>query len=220
VYSGIDPHDFAPGSRSDSSWSWRLLSVGRIDPRKGVDVAIRALARCPSDASLSVVGRGDDRVVAELRALAGELGVAARVTFGHADRSELGSVYRAADALVFSPTWDEPFGLVPLEAMACGLPVVASPTGGAREFLLDDDNCVTFPPGDDETLGRALVRMAEDPALRRRLVQRGRATAADFGVDGLADRLEAWHRAAVDPSAPRPAETPPRAVRPPLAGRP
>ena len=73
VHWGIDPEDFAvAGERR--RWGWRLLYVGRIDPRKGVDVAIRALARCPQDATLAVVGRGDDRHLAELRDLAHALG--------------------------------------------------------------------------------------------------------------------------------------------------
>ena len=197
---GIDPERFAAasGTTGGAPWRWRLLYVGRIDPRKGVDVAIRALARCPPEATLAVVGRGDDRHLSELGDLARALGVGERVTFGAASRAELAERYRAADAVVFPPVWDEPFGMVPLEAMACGTPVVASPTGGSAEFLDDGSNCLAFPAGDAEALAGALARLAGDPALAHALATAGLDTARRFTVDRLAQRLEDVHRGAVD----------------------
>ncbi|HLI73933.1 MAG TPA: glycosyltransferase, partial [Acidimicrobiales bacterium] len=136
VHLGIETREFAAagqrgldaGSETASAsggsppverpWQWKLLYVGRIDRRKGIDVAVRALALCPPAATLSIVGRGDDEVREELAQLATELGLADRVTFDHVPRDELAAVYRAADAFIFPPTWEEPFGLVPLEAMA------------------------------------------------------------------------------------------------------
>lgn len=200
VYSGIDPADFPSPSPATTGrpWRWRLLYVGRIDPRKGTETAIRALARLPADATLDVVGRGDGDHLAALRGLAAELGVGDRVRFDVVDRSELAARYGDADAVVFPSVWSEPFGLVPVEAMACGTPVVATGTGGSGEFLVDGVNCLLFPPRDDAALTDALLRLAEDPALRGRLAERGLATAADLTVDRLADVLEEWHLAAVD----------------------
>ena len=205
VYSGIEASELyesgiGAGDAGERPWAWRLLYVGRIDPRKGVDTVLRALARCPTEAHLKVVGRGDDRYGDELRVLAADLGIADRVAFSVADRSELAGVYAAADAVVFPSVWEEPFGLVPVEAMACGTPVVATAVGGAAEFLRDGVNCGVFPAGDDERLWRTLQRLATDPALRRRLVAGGRVTAAELGVDQLAQVLEAWHEFAAGPA--------------------
>jgi glycogen(starch) synthase len=206
---GIDASDFGPGvpleavaDRRRSRWDWRLLVVGRIDPRKGADVAIRALARCPETATLDVVGRGDDRHRAELEALARSIGVGQRVRFDQVARHQLAARYRRADALIFPPRWAEPFGLVPLEAMACGTPVAASPTGGSTEFLVDAanaaGNCVTFASGDADGLAAALARLAGDRGLRQRLVHAGMATASRLTVDAMAEGLEEWHHEAVD----------------------
>jgi glycosyltransferase involved in cell wall biosynthesis len=201
VYSGIDPADFplgVPEVREARPWGWRLLSVGRIDPRKGVDTIIRALPLLPEQATLSVLGRGDSRHLGELHGLVDELGLADRVRFDVVQRDELRRHYEEADALVFPPTWSEPFGLIPIEAMACGTPVVATGTGGSAEFLSDCRNSLVFPPGDAVQLAAALRRLADDPALRARLVRGGLATASELTVDRLAEVLEAWHLAAAD----------------------
>jgi glycogen(starch) synthase len=196
VYSGIDVTDFPiTDGAGRRPWSGNLLWVGRVDPRKGLPVAIKALGRLPL-ATLSIVGSGDQAHLAEVLDQARRSGVAERVQHRVVPRSELAEVYRDADALLFTSTWDEPFGLVPIEAMACGAPVVASPTGGATEFLFDGTNCLAFPPGDAEGLAASVERLAVDPDLRARLVAGGRSTARELTVDRLAEVLETWHVAA------------------------
>ncbi len=208
VYSGYQADEF-PARAADPPWRWRLLYAGRIDPRKGIDTAVRALARCPAGATLEIDGRGDDAHRDELAALAERLGVGDRVSFRCSPRAELGARMADADAVVFPSTWEEPFGLVPVEAMSCGTPVVGTPVGGTKEFLADGWNALTFTPGDDAALAAALHRLAGDDALRARLRRGGLATAAELGVDRLADVLEEWHvYAAGRPSVPRPADRP------------
>jgi glycosyltransferase involved in cell wall biosynthesis len=193
VYSGIQTEEF-PFDASHEAFGWRLLYIGRIDPRKGIETVVRALERCPDSATLDVVGRGDDRHLAELRTLADSLGLEKRVQFRVSRRQDLSDVMHAVDALVFPSAWDEPFGLVPVEAMSSGLPVIGTPVGGAAEFLAGGSNCLLFPPGDVDALVDALHELAGDPHLRARLVSGGQATASELGVDRLADVLEAWHQ--------------------------
>jgi SAM-dependent methyltransferase len=99
---------------------------------------------------------------------------------------------------VFPSEWEEPFGLVPIEAMACGTPVVATGTGGSGEFLRDEYNCVLFPPGDPRALAFAIRRLHEDADLRDRVVRGGQQTADELDVERLADAFEEWHIAAAE----------------------
>jgi glycosyltransferase involved in cell wall biosynthesis len=195
VYCGIDGRLFTPPDPlpSPPPWEGRLLYVGRYDPRKGIETAIRALAHLDAGTTLEVQGTGDPAERDRLAALARELGVADRVEFGDVDRATLVERYRAADALVFPSEWEEPFGLVPLEAMACGTPVVATGVGGSGEFLLDPGNCVRFAAGDPVALAGAVRRLAADPELRQALVEQGFRTARALDVDRLTDCFEAWH---------------------------
>lgn len=217
VYSGIDRTVFPPLPRPpERPWRWKLLYTGRFDPRKGVETLLRALPLLPCDATVDFFGRGGDDERGRLTRLARELGVADRVRFAQLDRSDLPAAYASADCFVFPSEWDEPFGLTPVEAMACGTPVVATGVGGSVEFLRDGENAVLFPAGDSAALASAVRRLSTDVALRRRLVDGGLRTAADLDVDHLADCFAAWHAAtargavAVPPHRPRPGRLEPR----------
>jgi glycosyltransferase involved in cell wall biosynthesis len=196
VYLGIDGTDFPPTPSHVGEWMSRVLYVGRVDDRKGIETLIGAVARLSPEYTLDIVGRGGDDYVESLRALAARCGIGDRVHFGVADRSKLRDTYAAADVCVFPSEWDEPFGLVPLEAMACGTPVIASGTGGSAEFLHDGGNCLRFTPGDGTSLADAIRRLADSPDLRARLVAGGAVTAEELDIDRVADDLEAWHVAA------------------------
>jgi len=166
--------------RPPRPWSWRLLSVGRIDPRKGIATAIEALAELP-EATLTVAGTGPQALLDELAAHARRLGVEARVAFaGAVPRAELPALYEAHDAVVFPVVWEEPWGLVPLEAMALGRPVTASGRGGSGEYLRDGENCLLHTPGDAASLAATVRRLAGDPALRERLLEGGLRAARHY----------------------------------------
>ena len=176
AHSGIDPALLDPAPAQP--WRWRLLYVGRLDPRKGVDTAVAALARLPAEAELTLIGGWDAEEEQRLRALARDLGVEARVVFaGHRDKAAIKDAYGACDAVVFPVVWEEPWGLVPLEAMARARPVVATGRGGSAEYLRDGGNCLLFEAGDADALAGALRRLADDPDLRARLVAGGLETA-------------------------------------------
>jgi glycogen(starch) synthase len=166
--------------RPPQPWGWRLLSVGRIDPRKGIATAIEALAELP-EATLTVAGTGPATLLAELAALAERLGVAARVTFaGAVARADLPALYERHDAVVFPVVWEEPWGLVPLEAMALGRPLTASGRGGSSEYLRDGENCLLHVPGDAASLAATVRRLAADAGLRERLLAGGLRAASHY----------------------------------------
>jgi glycosyltransferase involved in cell wall biosynthesis len=197
AHPGVEPERFR---RQDAgAWSWRLLYCGRIDPRKGVDTGVEALAHLPADAALTIHGQGEPHYRAQLESTADGLGLAGRVRFQCSDHRDVPAVYAAADAIVFPVRWQEPWGLVPLEAMAVGRPVVASTSGGgAAEYLRDEDNCLQFPPGDASALAAALRRLAADPELRDRLIAGGAETAARFTAQAFHETLQRELLCAVD----------------------
>jgi len=206
VYCGIDDRDFPPSAPPDHPWRWRLLHVGRIDERKGIHLAVEALKILPEEATLEIHGRGDTAYLERLRAQIKDLDLGERVRFAVTPRESLRGVYREADVCVFPTIWAEPFGLVPLEAMACGTPVVATGTGGSGEFLLDGVNCLRIPVDDAAALAAAVERLGTDPELRARLSEAGVRTASKLTVDRFADQTEEWLVAAARGF---PAELPP-----------
>ena len=179
AHPGIDLGLFKEPQPERPPWRWDLLYVGRIDERKGVDLAVGALGHLPPEATLRIVGGGDDEHRAQLSDQIEALGVADRVRFERLARGELPAAYAAADAVLFPVRWLEPFGLVPLEGMACGAPVVASGRGGSAEYLRDGENCVLFDVDDGPAaLAGAINRLADDGSLRSSLHNGGRSTAA------------------------------------------
>jgi len=188
VHPGVDTTLF--GAHPPHDWAWRLLYVGRIDPRKGIDAAVEVMAALPPEATLTVLGAGEDAHRAELGALCARLGLEDRVTFGQRPRDELPAAYAAADAVLFPVRWAEPWGLVPLEAMTVGTPVVASGRGGSGEYLRDGQNALVCEP-EPEALAGAVQRLAGDAALRARLRDGGVQTAAPFTERDYNEAIEA-----------------------------
>jgi glycosyltransferase involved in cell wall biosynthesis len=153
-----------------------VLHIGRMVPRKGVDNVIRGFARLvrksPMPARLVIVGGESDDPdpaltpeIGRLQALASKEGVAERVVFtGRRSREWLQYYYSAADFFVTTP-WYEPFGITPLEAMACGTPVIGSRVGGLQYSVRDGETGYLVPPNDPEALCERMTRLLADPAL-------------------------------------------------------
>ncbi|OQW40970.1 MAG: hypothetical protein A4S12_09505 [Proteobacteria bacterium SG_bin5] len=199
---GFDPQEFAPLDKAAARAALDLpvdapiaLQLGRMVPRKGVDTAIEALAFAQKEARLVVVGGSSpvpdparDPELARLIAVAERAGVRERVTFtGSRGRDVLKLYYGAADVFVTAP-WYEPFGITPLEAMACARPVIASDVGGLRYTVDQGVTGLRVPPRDPAALGAALRALLGDPA---------RATA--MGEAGLARVRErfTWRQVAL-----------------------
>lgn len=174
----------APRERVPPEWRWRLLYIGRVVEDKGVHTAIESLPLLPSETSLRIVGEGDRPYQLRLASLAARLGVADRVRFEPPrPRGQLPDVYRSADAVVFPVQWAEPWGLVPLEAMALGRPVLATGRGGSADYLEDGFNSLRFDAGDSVSLAACLRTLAGDAELRERLRRGGYETAGRHGED-------------------------------------
>jgi glycosyltransferase-like protein len=189
VPNGVDVGRFARPVPAPESTRFRLLAVGGIEPRKGSVHLLRALARLADlDPELVIVGGHSFQDFAPYREAAlkeaAELGVAV-TELGTLSDDELAGWYAASDALAY-PSVAEGFGLVPIEAMALGLPVVASDLPVFREHLTDGRDALLPPVGNDEALATALRRVITDPALRESLRAAGRTTAARFTWENAA----------------------------------
>ncbi|ORB73262.1 glycosyltransferase [Mycobacterium scrofulaceum] len=192
---GVDVDAFNPdGPRAPRGERPRIVSVGRLVPRKGFETLISALPRVP-DTELVVVGGparadfADDPEARELQRLAAELGVAHRVRLlGAVTRREMPALLRSADVVACTP-WYEPFGIVPLEAMACGVPVVATAVGGIRDTVVDDVTGRLVPPKDPARLGDAIAALLSD---------RDRRTAMGAAGRERARARYTWDRVAAD----------------------
>ncbi len=199
---GVDLDRFTPdGPVARRRLAHRLVAVGRLVPRKGFDIAITALAQLP-ETELVIAGgpeRGklsQDPEVARLRQLADRLGVGGRVRWpGQVSREHMPALLRSADAVVCTP-WYEPFGIVPLEAMACGVPVVAAAVGGLTDTVVDGVTGLLVRPRQPKELASRLRRLIDDPALRHAYGTAGHDRAvARYSWDRVAaDTLRAYHK--------------------------
>jgi glycosyltransferase involved in cell wall biosynthesis len=178
-----------------------LLNLGRLVPRKGIDNAIRALPRLDRlgiRARLIVVGGNSDLPdpaltpeIGRLQAIAAEDGVSERVTFlGRRSRELLKLYYSAADALITTP-WYEPFGITPLEAMACGTPVIGSAVGGIKHTVVDGVTGYLVPPNDPDGLARRIADLYADPHRLDRFGRNGvRRVARHFRWNSVAQSID------------------------------
>jgi glycosyltransferase involved in cell wall biosynthesis len=193
---GVDLTAFTPAgpieARRADGPRYRLVVLSRLVERKGIGNVITALADIP-DAELVVAGGPerarlrDDDEARRLMDLARDTGVADRVDFrGRVERADVPPLLRSADVVVCVP-WYEPFGIVPLEAMACGRPLVASAVGGLVDTVVDEVTGFHVPPRDPARVAAAVRTLLDAPELR-----------ASFGAAGVA-RVRArydWSRVA------------------------
>ncbi len=178
-----------------------ILQLGRIVPRKGIDVPIRALARLRAsygiEARLIVVGGESDEPspaatpeIGRLQEIAHEAGVADRVHFtGRRARPVLRYYYSAADVFITTP-WYEPFGITPLEAMACATPVIGARVGGIKTTVRDGRTGFLVPPRDPDAVAERLAHLYRHPELFAELGQAGRDRALrSFTWEQVAERV-------------------------------
>jgi glycosyltransferase involved in cell wall biosynthesis len=172
----------------------RVVFAGRIVRQKGVAVLIRAAREVDGEFVIC----GDGRQLEEMRELAREMGVQDRVRFrGWLSSEQLAEEFANASIVVVPSLWPEPFGLVGIEALAAGRPVIASATGGIEDWLDDGVSGICVKPGSVEQLARALNELLADPARQQAMGLAGkRAVGERFSPEGhVAAMLDAYARA-------------------------
>lgn len=219
VYNGVDVEQFSPASdRAAKPRATRnLLFVGRISPEKGLHHLLDAFAivlKSNPDVHLTLIGPewvlpaeflaelSDEPGVRDLRRFYGrqsypaylrsrlDSALAGRVTFaGMVKHPQLVDYYRNADAVIL-PSLSETFGVSLIEAMSCGVPVIASAVGGMRELVQHETTGLLAPPGDPKALAEAILRLLKDPALAAALARAGRQRAQEtFSWDQIAGNM-------------------------------
>jgi glycogen(starch) synthase len=207
IYGAADTASFvstngAKPARPDQPLS--LLYVGRLTAEKGVHTAIEALGRLIHERGLkqlklTIVGSGEPDYEAHLRHLTQRERVVPFVTFlGARPKETLPQLYHQADIFLFTSIWPEPFGRVIVEAMAAGVTVIGTATGGAAEILADNENALIFAPSDAAGLAAQIARLVESPLLRQQLTDAGRQTAlTKFDLHRMTTEIEAYLRTIV-----------------------
>jgi glycosyltransferase involved in cell wall biosynthesis/phosphoheptose isomerase len=203
---GVDTRLFSPGSErfaAAAGAAHLLLTVGRFVERKGYDCGIRALPALPGAALVIVGGPAADQLARDaearrLRAVAVECGVVDRVHLvGAVPHDQLPQLYRCADVVLSTP-WYEPFGITPVEAAACGRPVVGSAVGGLLDTIVDGTTGRLVPPRDPDAVAEAVAPLLADPQLARRWGQQARRRAvATYDWSIVAEHTEAVLEATV-----------------------
>lgn len=217
VAPGVDLGMFHPVDRAEARGkigygSERLLLfVGRLERLKGVEVAIRALSllrdRRHDDVRLLILGEdaregggrdGEESEKERLKAVASAMGVRDRVDFvGSVAHHELPYFYGAADICVM-PSYSESFGLVALEAQACGCPVVAADVSGLRSVVRDDVSGYLIGGHDPAEYAERIGRILSDPELAQQMGRRGSMLAQRFSWLRTADRLDELFEGVID----------------------
>jgi phosphatidylinositol alpha-mannosyltransferase len=197
VPNGVDVEPFENAEPASLPPGRHLLFVNRLDRRKGFSVAVRAFARLASkhpDLHLVVAGDGEERdAIWELDAPVRER----VVMLGNVPHHLLPPYHAAADVFVAPARGGESFGIVLVEAMAAGLPVVASAIPGYDEVVRDGVDGLLVPPSRPEALAAAVERVLTDPALAIRLGQAGPARAREYSWERVTEQLEQVYREVV-----------------------
>ncbi len=199
VPNGIDVARFAEATPAELGPGHAILFVGRLDERKGFPVAVEAfgiLASDRPDLRLVVVGDGRDREAVDRL----EPAIRERVAMlGAVPNDELPRYHAACDALIVPSLGGESFGIVLVEGMAAGLPIVASRIPGYDEVITDGVEGFLVPPSEPEALAAATARLLDDPALAQGMREAGRERARRFDWSVVVEEVEDAYREAVAP---------------------
>ena len=205
MYLGIHNEIFRPGPPHPLNDPVRLVFVGSLWEGKGPQVAIRALqilSQKPDLPRFHLDIFGDGALVFKrmLRRLIREMGLEDQVTFhGFVPWEQLVQAMHQSDVFVFASIWDEPFAITPLQALGCGLPVVATRAGGTPEGFTDGETALLIPPNDPQAMADAIARLVRDEELRLRLRENGIREAQErWSFDAYVDRLLDFYQRVIE----------------------
>ena len=198
IYQGIPIERFPlkKGAPGQLHHPIRLLYSGQLHEYKGTHLTLSALHHLnekePGKYSLTIAGTGPEHYVQQLKKQAKKLGMDPLVTFaGKLPRDEMSSTYQSHDILLVTSLWEEPFGLIHLEAMASGTPVISTFRGGMKEFLVHGEVCLTFEPDTANDLSDKIQTLIDDPPLREKIIQNARKMIEEeYCVKRYAEHLE------------------------------
>jgi glycosyltransferase involved in cell wall biosynthesis len=203
IPNGVDLEQFQPRGPIPDAGPLRVVCVARLIERKGQHHLIEAIARLQAeglDVRLELVGTGDAE--GDLRRQAQHAGVAERVVFsGYVPRERIAERYAAAHVFAL-PSFNEGLALAGLEALATGMPLALSRTGGTSDLVAEGENGLTFDWADVDALTAHLRLLATDRGLARRMAASSRRRAERFGWAGIAEEFEALLHKATRPTAP------------------
>jgi glycosyltransferase involved in cell wall biosynthesis len=202
IYPGVPVQHFVGEIRPPSAPIKRLLIVSRLDEQSGVMAAAQALLHArqnKAQVTLSVYGRGESDYVSQLRSFVVQNSLPVEFLTVSNQNRDLAAIYRQHDALLYPVEWEEPFATVPLEAMACGLPVIGSAIGGARELLRHGENALTFTPGDAQELSARIQELQAQPALRCQMAETAQAEVlARYNETTVVDQIENYLNTSIE----------------------
>jgi glycogen synthase len=194
IYCPIDTSRFTSLPKPAESPVRRLLYVGRLHEDKGVMTALRAmyLLKEKFNGTLSIYGRGEPEYETKLKNFVKDQNLPVQM-FSALPPSQMPAVYAAHDALLFTSEWPEPFALTPLEAMASGLPVIGTTTGGSIELFRDRKNCLTYKAGDFEDLAKQILTLVGDRSMRAKIASLGQQEVrARYAEQVILDQVEQY----------------------------
>jgi glycogen synthase len=201
IYNGVETDLFMPlcSNSRDPQNGLRLLFAGMFVPHKGVHTALEAMAilirdNGIKDVSLTMVGSGRPDYHASLREFVTHEGLSEHIHFlDSVPREKMPDIMQKHDILIFPSIGDEGLPRVMQEAMASGMVVVGTVTGGSSELLVEGETGLTFPPGNASILANRIEELRQNPGLMPRLAKEGRAVVADkFDLRRMIDKIEAY----------------------------
>jgi glycosyltransferase involved in cell wall biosynthesis len=197
IYYGVPMDRFSRTPRDYSRATGKLLYVGRLIENKGAHVLVAAcaeLARKNAGFELALVGRGEEGYLRRLRADVDRFGLSQRVRWIESwPHEQMPDLFAKHDVLVFPSLWEEPFGNTRLEAMAAGMPIATTLTGGAAEVVTPGEDCLAYPKDDPLALAEVIARLLGDPGLCERLGRSAQANARRrFELSRMIDEVEAF----------------------------
>jgi glycosyltransferase involved in cell wall biosynthesis len=194
IYPGISTQQYVGEVRPPSVPVKQLLCVNMLDARSGLLTAVKAMQVLREEklnVNLNIYGRGDSTYISQIRSFVSQHQLPVEFQSISNINRDLPSIYHKHDLFLHTTEWNEPCSLTPLEAMACGLPVIGTAAGGAGELFRHGDNALTYMPGDEGELASRIEQLVQQPELRHRIADNGQQEIlSKYNETVVTDRIE------------------------------